>query len=83
MDVATANVAAVADASVLLAPMNGNLVKWVLAEGATVAEGDTVAVLEAMKMESNITAHRAGSFTPGTQEPGAAIGRGDVLGSIA
>ena len=54
-----------------------------LAEGATVAEGDTVAVLEAMKMESNITAHRAGSFTPGTQEPGAAIGRGDVLGSIA
>ena len=83
MDVATQNVAVAADASALLAPMNGNLVKWVLAEGANVAEGDIVAVLEAMKMESNITAHRAGSFTPGNQEPGEAIGRGDVLGSIA
>ncbi|MDO5745349.1 MAG: biotin carboxylase N-terminal domain-containing protein [Micrococcaceae bacterium] len=83
MDVATENVAVAADASALLAPMNGNLVKWVLAEGANVAEGDIVAVLEAMKMESNIRAHRAGSFTPGSQEPGEAIGRGDVLGSIA
>jgi acetyl-CoA/propionyl-CoA carboxylase biotin carboxyl carrier protein len=63
--------------------MNGNLVKWVLEDGAAVAEGDTIAVLEAMKMESNIAAHRAGTFTRGAQAPGVAIARGDVLGSIA
>ncbi|MBV1778050.1 ATP-grasp domain-containing protein [Paeniglutamicibacter sp. ABSL32-1] len=83
MDVAAENVAAASDAASLLAPMNGNLVKWVLDDGAAVAEGDTVAVLEAMKMESNITAHRAGTFTRGSQEPGTAIGRGEALGAIA
>ncbi|MFL4475366.1 acetyl/propionyl/methylcrotonyl-CoA carboxylase subunit alpha [Paeniglutamicibacter sp. MACA_103] len=83
MEVAAGNVAAAADAATLAAPMNGNLVKWVLEDGATVAEGDTVAVLEAMKMESNITAHRAGTFTRGAQEPGTAIGRGEALGAIA
>ena len=83
LDVAAENVAAASDAAALLAPMNGNLVKWVLDDGAAVAEGDTVAVLEAMKMESNITAHRAGTFTRGSQEPGTAIGRGEALGAIA
>ncbi|MCV9994858.1 ATP-grasp domain-containing protein [Paeniglutamicibacter sp. ZC-3] len=83
LDVAAENVAAAWDAAALLAPMNGNLVKWVLDDGAAVAEGDTVAVLEAMKMESNITAHRAGTFTRGSQEPGTAIGRGEALGAIA
>ncbi|GAA1858650.1 biotin carboxylase N-terminal domain-containing protein [Paeniglutamicibacter psychrophenolicus] len=82
-DAAAQNIAAAADESTLAAPMNGNLVKWVVEEGAAVAEGDTVAVLEAMKMESNITAHRAGSFSRGTQEPGTAIVRGEALGSIA
>ncbi|MDO2934991.1 biotin carboxylase N-terminal domain-containing protein [Paeniglutamicibacter sulfureus] len=83
LDVAAENVAAASDAAALLAPMNGNLVKWVLDDGAAVAEGDTVAVLEAMKMESNITAHRAGTFSRGSQEPGTAIGRGEALGAIA
>ncbi|WP_411732592.1 acetyl/propionyl/methylcrotonyl-CoA carboxylase subunit alpha [Paeniglutamicibacter sp.] len=82
-DVAAENVASAADAASLLAPMNGNLVKWVLDDGASVAEGDTVAVLEAMKMESNITAHRSGTFSRGSQEPGTAIGRGEALGAIA
>ncbi|MFL4479461.1 acetyl/propionyl/methylcrotonyl-CoA carboxylase subunit alpha [Paeniglutamicibacter sp. ORCA_105] len=83
LEVAADNVAAAADAATLSAPMNGNLVKWVLDDGAAVAEGDTVAVLEAMKMESTITAHRAGTFTRGTQEPGTAIARGEALGAIA
>ena len=48
-----------------------------------VAEGDIVAVLEAMKMESNIVAHKAGAFTRGDQQPGVAISRGDILGTIA
>ena len=83
LETAAENVAAATDAATLAAPMNGNLVKWVLEDGAAVAEGDTVAVLEAMKMESNIAAHRSGTFTRGAQAPGVAIARGDVLGSIA
>ncbi len=82
-DLAAENIAAAADESTLAAPMNGNLVKWAVEEGAVVAEGDTVAVLEAMKMESAIAAHRAGTFTRGSQEPGTAITRGEALGSIA
>ena len=82
-DLAAENIAAAADESTLVAPMNGNLVKWAVEEGAVVAEGDTVAVLEAMKMESAIAAHRAGTFTRGAQEPGTAINRGEALGSIA
>lgn len=83
LDIAAQNVESASNAATLTAPMNGNLVKWVVADGAAVAEGDTVAVLEAMKMESNIPAHRAGTFTRGVQEPGAVITRGEALGTIA
>ena len=83
LEAAADTVATAANEATVLAPMNGNLVKWVAAEGATVAEGDTVAVLEAMKMESNITAHRAGTFSQGTQEPGMPVARGEALGNIA
>jgi len=41
-----------------------------------------VAVLEAMKMETTVRAHRSGSFTRASLEPGAAVGRGDALGEI-
>ncbi|WP_315913180.1 biotin carboxylase N-terminal domain-containing protein [Arthrobacter sp. lap29] len=82
-DAAVENIAAATDEAALSAPMNGNLIKWVLEDGAVVAEGDIVAVLEAMKMESNIVAHKAGAFTRGDQQPGVAISRGDILGTIA
>jgi acetyl-CoA/propionyl-CoA carboxylase biotin carboxyl carrier protein len=42
-----------------------------------------VAVLEAMKMETVVSAHRDGTLTRGQQEPGTAVGRGEVLASIA
>ena len=71
-----------ADAARLASPMAGNLVKWLADDGAELAEGDPVAVLEAMKMETTVRAHRAGSFTRGSLEPGAAVGRGDALGEI-
>ncbi|QXQ09749.1 biotin carboxylase N-terminal domain-containing protein [Paeniglutamicibacter sp. Y32M11] len=83
LNAAGVSLPATSDGTTVAAPMNGNLVKWVIEDGAVVAEGDTVAVLEAMKMESTIPAHRDGTFTRGTQEPGAAIGRGEALGSIA
>ncbi|MHA7178017.1 acetyl/propionyl/methylcrotonyl-CoA carboxylase subunit alpha [Arthrobacter sp. Sr24] len=82
LDAAENTAGAISD-DTLSAPMNGNLIKWVIEDGAVVAEGDTVAVLEAMKMETNIAAHKAGTFTCGGQAPGVAISRGDILGTIA
>jgi len=47
----------------LLTPMQGTIVKIVAAEGAQVSAGDTVVILEAMKMEQPLTAHKAGTVT--------------------
>ncbi|MGF9663853.1 biotin carboxylase N-terminal domain-containing protein [Arthrobacter crystallopoietes] len=69
-------------AEVLRAPMNGNLVKWVAEDGAALAAGDPVAVVEAMKMETTIAAHRPGTLARGEQQPGTAVVRGEALGSI-
>ncbi|CAM3150915.1 Biotin carboxylase [Arthrobacter ulcerisalmonis] len=69
------------DATELLSPMAGSLVKWVATDGPVDA-GQAVAVLEAMKMETVVPAHRSGTWVRGTQEPGAAVGRGDVMGRI-
>jgi acetyl-CoA/propionyl-CoA carboxylase biotin carboxyl carrier protein len=46
----------------LLAPVSGTLVRRLVAEGARVAEGDAVAVCEAMKMETQVRAERAGTI---------------------
>ena len=51
--------AAVQDGDVL-APMAGSLIAWKVAEGETVDAGAVIAVMESMKMESPITAPRAG-----------------------
>ncbi|NUT39297.1 MAG: ATP-grasp domain-containing protein [Thermoactinospora sp.] len=47
----------------LVTPMQGTIVKVVASDGDTVAEGDTVVVLEAMKMEQPLTAHKSGTIT--------------------
>ncbi|TLM74966.1 biotin carboxylase N-terminal domain-containing protein [Pseudarthrobacter sp. NamB4] len=65
------------------APMGGNLVKWVADDGAGIGVGDPVAVLEAMKMETVVVASSAGTFRRGGQEPGAAVARGEVLGTVS
>jgi len=57
---ASAAATPVADPNALLAPMTGTLLAWKAADGAAVAAGDTVAVMEAMKMETQLTAPRAG-----------------------
>lgn len=49
-----------ADPAVVQAPIAGTVLVWKVADGATVAQGDVIAVMEAMKMESAITAHRGG-----------------------
>lgn len=48
--------------SAVIAPVTGTLSHWLVADGATVAAGDTIAVIEAMKMETKTSAHRAGTI---------------------
>ncbi|WP_308030982.1 biotin/lipoyl-containing protein, partial [Streptomyces sp. CoH27] len=57
----------------LTSPMQGTIVKVAVEEGATVAAGDLVVVLEAMKMEQPITAHKAGTVADLLVRPGAAL----------
>jgi acetyl-CoA/propionyl-CoA carboxylase, biotin carboxylase, biotin carboxyl carrier protein len=66
----------------LTSPMQGTIVKLAVAEGQVVALGDLVVVLEAMKMEQPLTAHRAGTVTGLTAEVGATVASGTVLCEI-
>ncbi len=73
---------AAASGDSLTAPMQGTIVKVGVEEGATVAAGDLIVVLEAMKMEQPITAHKAGTITGLTAEVGATVTNGAVLCEI-
>ena len=66
----------------LTAPMQGTIVKIAVEEGATVAQGDLVVVLEAMKMEQPITAHKPGTVQSLSAEVGATVSNGAVLCEI-
>jgi acetyl-CoA/propionyl-CoA carboxylase biotin carboxyl carrier protein len=67
----------------LTAPMQGTIVKVAVEDGATVAEGDLIVVLEAMKMEQPINAHKAGTITGLKAEVGAGVTSGEVICTIA
>lgn len=73
---------AAASGDSLTAPMQGTIVKVGIEDGATVAEGDLVVVLEAMKMEQPITAHKAGVVSGLAAEVGATVTNGQVLCEI-
>jgi acetyl-CoA/propionyl-CoA carboxylase, biotin carboxylase, biotin carboxyl carrier protein len=60
-------------------PMQGTIVKVLVAVGDQVEAGQPVTVLEAMKMENNITAETAGTVTEIKVQPGDAVGAGDVV----
>ena len=66
----------------LPSPLQGTVLKVAVAEGDEVAEGDLVCVIEAMKMENEIVAHRAGKVTALNVAEGGAIGSGDVIAVI-
>ncbi|GGL29302.1 ATP-grasp domain-containing protein [Phycicoccus endophyticus] len=70
---------AAASGDSLTAPMQGTIVKVSVEEGQTVAAGDQVVVLEAMKMEQPITAHKAGVVTGLKAEVGATVSNGAVI----
>ena len=56
--------------------------KVAVEQGAEVAEGDLICVIEAMKMENEIAAHRAGEVEELNVSEGAAVSSGDVLAVI-
>ncbi|TDD60483.1 ATP-grasp domain-containing protein [Kribbella antibiotica] len=73
---------AAASGDSLTSPMQGTIVKLAVEEGATVAEGDLIVVLEAMKMEQPLNAHKAGTVTGLSAEVGATVSAGAVLCEI-
>ncbi|WP_346845923.1 biotin carboxylase N-terminal domain-containing protein [uncultured Rothia sp.] len=66
----------------LTSPMQGTIVKVAVKDGAKVAEGDLIVVLEAMKMEQPITAHKAGKVTGLKLKTGDTVSAGSVLATI-
>ncbi len=70
---------AAASGDSVASPMQGTIVKVAVEEGQSVAEGDVVVVLEAMKMEQPLKAHKAGTVTGLTAEVGATVGNGEVI----
>ena len=58
------------------------MLKVAVEKGAEVEEGALICVIEAMKMENEITAHRAGKVTELNVAEGAAINSGDTIATI-
>ncbi|MFI0264898.1 acetyl/propionyl/methylcrotonyl-CoA carboxylase subunit alpha [Streptomyces sp. NPDC017056] len=71
-----------ASGDTLASPMQGTIVKVAVEEGQQVAEGDLVVVLEAMKMEQPLNAHRSGTIKGLTAEVGASLSSGAVICEI-
>jgi acetyl-CoA/propionyl-CoA carboxylase biotin carboxyl carrier protein len=63
----------------LVSPMQGTIVKIVAADGQPVAAGDTIVVLEAMKMEQPLTAHKAGTVSGLSVQVGQTVPAGAVI----
>jgi acetyl-CoA/propionyl-CoA carboxylase, biotin carboxylase, biotin carboxyl carrier protein len=74
--------AAAVSGDAVKAPMQGTIVKVAVSDGDTVAEGDLVVVLEAMKMENPVNAHKAGTVTGLAASAGSSVSQGTVLCEI-
>src|SRR5690625_1499559 len=66
----------------LTSPMQGTIVRVAVTDGQEVAEGDLVAVLEAMKMEQPLVAHRAGTVAALAASVGQSVSAGTVICEI-
>ncbi|TKR26583.1 ATP-grasp domain-containing protein [Cellulomonas hominis] len=71
-----------ASGNALTSPMQGTIVKVAVGEGDTVAEGDLVVVLEAMKMEQPLVAHRAGTIASLAADVGGMVAAGTAICEI-
>jgi acetyl-CoA/propionyl-CoA carboxylase biotin carboxyl carrier protein len=63
----------------VVTPMQGTVLAVKVAEGDEVQPGDVICIVEAMKMENEITAHRGGVVTELSVEPGQAVSNGQVV----
>ena len=66
----------------VVVPMQGTIVKVMVAEGDAVEAGDPIVVLEAMKMENNVCAEKSGTVTEIKVAEGDSVGGGDVVAVI-
>jgi len=66
----------------LVSPIQGTVLRVPVSEGEDVAEGGLICVIEAMKMENEITAHRAGKVSDLSIREGGAVAAGDVIARI-
>jgi acetyl-CoA/propionyl-CoA carboxylase biotin carboxyl carrier protein len=73
---------AAASGDAVIAPMQGTIVKIEVEDGSTVEVGDLIVVLEAMKMEQPLKAHKAGTITGLTATVGMTVTNGLVLAEI-
>ncbi|HKF83335.1 MAG TPA: biotin/lipoyl-containing protein, partial [Solirubrobacterales bacterium] len=71
-----------ASSEALIAPLQGTVFKVAVEQGAEVSEGDLICVIEAMKMENEINAHRSGKVEELPISEGTAVGAGDTLAVI-
>lgn len=71
-----------ANSNELTSPMQGTIVKVASKDGAKVAEGDLIVVLEAMKMEQPITAHKSGKVTGLKLKAGDTVSAGAIIATI-
>jgi acetyl-CoA/propionyl-CoA carboxylase biotin carboxyl carrier protein len=71
-----------ASSDAVTAPMQGTIIKVAVADGDAVAAGDLIVVLEAMKMENPVTAHKDGTVTSLAAEAGSSVTQGTVLCEI-
>ena len=74
--------AAGAGSGTVAVPMQGTIVKVLVTEGDTVEVGQTICVLEAMKMENNVSAEKAGTVKEVKVQAGESVGPGDVIAVI-
>ncbi|GAA2014951.1 biotin carboxylase N-terminal domain-containing protein [Nocardiopsis rhodophaea] len=74
--------AAAVSGDALVSPMQGTVIKLVAEDGQEVAEGDTIVVIEAMKMEQPLTAHKSGTVTGLGLSAGETISNGGVICEI-
>jgi acetyl-CoA/propionyl-CoA carboxylase biotin carboxyl carrier protein len=66
----------------LVSPLQGTVLKVAVEKGAEVEEGALICVIEAMKMENEITAHRSGAIAELNVAEGASVSSGDVIAVI-
>ncbi|MFC7362122.1 biotin/lipoyl-containing protein, partial [Nocardioides astragali] len=79
---ATKKTGAAASGDAVTSPMQGTIVKVAVTDGQEVAEGDVIVVMEAMKMEQPLKAHKAGTVTSLQAEVGATVTNGAVICEI-